>query len=164
MGDSATAMRDPVFYRWHALIDDIFQTFKSSLPRYTVEQVSYQNCHFVFIERINSSERLLKIFFFAVSMKCLCSVCFISEVTKITQELPKKNFSYFEELEREVSRNYLWHSSVKLYERFVKFSQEKPGKTLCPILKFKRISISEKQLEGNSEPKKVNSWSKTSKK
>jgi len=25
MGDSTTAMRDPVFYRWHAFTDDIFQ-------------------------------------------------------------------------------------------------------------------------------------------
>lgn len=40
MGDSATAMRDPIFYRWHAYIDDIFQTFKSTLPRYTADQVN----------------------------------------------------------------------------------------------------------------------------
>lgn len=39
MGDTATAMRDPTFYRWHAFIDDIFQKFKGSLPRYTVEDV-----------------------------------------------------------------------------------------------------------------------------
>nr|Q8I6K1.1 RecName: Full=Phenoloxidase 1; AltName: Full=Prophenoloxidase-I; Flags: Precursor [Holotrichia diomphalia]BAC15603.1 prophenoloxidase-II [Holotrichia diomphalia] len=41
MGDSATAMRDPVFYRWHAYIDDLFQQFKGSLPRYTEEQLNY---------------------------------------------------------------------------------------------------------------------------
>lgn len=42
MGDSATAMRDPIFYRWHAFIDDIFQKYKSTLPRYTVQQLEYQ--------------------------------------------------------------------------------------------------------------------------
>lgn len=42
MGDSATAMRDPIFYRWHAFIDDIFQQYKSTLPRYTVQQLEYQ--------------------------------------------------------------------------------------------------------------------------
>ncbi|KAB0791115.1 hypothetical protein PPYR_02915 [Photinus pyralis] len=41
MGDSTTAMRDPIFYRWHAFIDDIFQQFKASLPRYTVSQINY---------------------------------------------------------------------------------------------------------------------------
>ncbi|CAG9825512.1 unnamed protein product [Phaedon cochleariae] len=41
IGDSATAMRDPFFYRWHAHIDDIFQNFKSTLPRYTVAQLNY---------------------------------------------------------------------------------------------------------------------------
>lgn len=39
MGDSATAMRDPVFYRWHAYVDDIFQNFKENLPPYTMAQV-----------------------------------------------------------------------------------------------------------------------------
>ncbi|XP_030746161.1 phenoloxidase 1-like [Sitophilus oryzae] len=40
IGDSATAMRDPIFYRWHAFIDDLFQEFKTSLPRYTVNQLN----------------------------------------------------------------------------------------------------------------------------
>lgn len=39
MGDSATAMRDPIFYRWHAYIEFIFQSFKSTLPRYSEAQV-----------------------------------------------------------------------------------------------------------------------------
>ncbi|KAF5284943.1 hypothetical protein FQA39_LY16898 [Lamprigera yunnana] len=42
MGDSTTAMRDPIFYRWHAFIDDIFQQFKGTIPRYPVEQLQYQ--------------------------------------------------------------------------------------------------------------------------
>ncbi|CAH2007165.1 unnamed protein product [Acanthoscelides obtectus] len=41
MGDSATAMRDPVFYRWHAYIDSIFQQFKDTLPRYRENQLNY---------------------------------------------------------------------------------------------------------------------------
>lgn len=39
MGDPATAMRDPVFYRWHAFVDDIFQEHKNLLPRYNTQQV-----------------------------------------------------------------------------------------------------------------------------
>lgn len=41
MGDSATAMRDPVFYRLHAFIDDIFQEHKSRLPRYSENQLDF---------------------------------------------------------------------------------------------------------------------------
>ncbi|XP_011202561.2 phenoloxidase 2 [Bactrocera dorsalis] len=41
MGDSATAMRDPVFYRWHAYIDDIFQEHKIRLPPYTLPELDY---------------------------------------------------------------------------------------------------------------------------
>lgn len=39
IGDSATAMRDPIFYRWHAFIDDIFQQHKGTLPRYDTNRV-----------------------------------------------------------------------------------------------------------------------------
>ncbi|KAL3272975.1 hypothetical protein HHI36_014432 [Cryptolaemus montrouzieri] len=42
IGDSTTAMRDPVFYRWHAHIDDIFQEFKATIPSYPVDQLAYQ--------------------------------------------------------------------------------------------------------------------------
>ncbi|KAJ1524517.1 hypothetical protein ONE63_011009 [Megalurothrips usitatus] len=41
MGDSTTAMRDPVFYRWHAFVDDIFQEHKRTLPPYTQQQLDF---------------------------------------------------------------------------------------------------------------------------
>ncbi|KAJ8969865.1 hypothetical protein NQ314_001549, partial [Rhamnusium bicolor] len=40
MGDVATAMRDPVFYRWHAFIDSILRKFKDTLPRYTEDKLN----------------------------------------------------------------------------------------------------------------------------
>jgi tyrosinase len=41
MGDSATAMRDPVFYRWHAQVDDMFQQHKIKLTPYTDQQLTF---------------------------------------------------------------------------------------------------------------------------
>ncbi|XP_075167145.1 phenoloxidase 2-like [Haematobia irritans] len=41
MGDTATTMRDPFFYRWHAHVNDIFQEHKRRLPPYTVQQLQY---------------------------------------------------------------------------------------------------------------------------
>ncbi|XP_065204198.1 phenoloxidase 2-like [Planococcus citri] len=38
MSHSETALRDPIFYRWHVFIDDLFQHYKRTLPSYTVEQ------------------------------------------------------------------------------------------------------------------------------
>ncbi|XP_049766727.1 phenoloxidase 1-like [Schistocerca cancellata] len=43
MGDSATAMRDPVFYRWHAFVDDVFQEHKATLPPYTLQKLQFDN-------------------------------------------------------------------------------------------------------------------------
>ncbi|XP_013143797.1 PREDICTED: phenoloxidase subunit 1-like [Papilio polytes] len=41
MGDSATAMRDPIFYRWHAYVDDIFNMYKSKLPAYGDDKLDF---------------------------------------------------------------------------------------------------------------------------
>lgn len=34
-------MRDPIFYRWHAFIDFLFQSHKLSLPAYTEEDLTF---------------------------------------------------------------------------------------------------------------------------
>lgn len=34
-------MRDPIFYRWHAYVDDIFQLHKATLAPYTKEQLNF---------------------------------------------------------------------------------------------------------------------------
>jgi hypothetical protein len=34
-------MRDPIFYKWHAYIDDIFQAHKVTLAPYTVDQLNF---------------------------------------------------------------------------------------------------------------------------
>nr|AII81929.1 phenol oxidase [Blattella germanica] len=41
IGDPATAMRDPIFYRWHAFVDDVFQEHKATLPPYEVNRLTY---------------------------------------------------------------------------------------------------------------------------
>lgn len=43
MGDVTTAMRDPVFYRWHSFIDSIFLRYKNRMPAYVDKQLSFQN-------------------------------------------------------------------------------------------------------------------------
>ncbi|XP_077295703.1 phenoloxidase 2-like [Arctopsyche grandis] len=35
MADPATDLRDPIFFRWHAFIDEMFQDYKATIPRYT---------------------------------------------------------------------------------------------------------------------------------
>ncbi|XP_055374476.1 phenoloxidase 2-like [Condylostylus longicornis] len=42
MADSATAMRDPSFYRWHSHIDDLFEYYKAKLPKYNEQQLGYK--------------------------------------------------------------------------------------------------------------------------
>jgi tyrosinase len=34
-------MRDPVFYRWHAFVDSVFQAHKARLPPYTEPQLTF---------------------------------------------------------------------------------------------------------------------------
>ena len=42
MNSAATSMRDPVFYRWHQFIDDIFSDYKVSLPQYTEDELNFR--------------------------------------------------------------------------------------------------------------------------
>lgn len=44
MGEPATAMRDPIFYRFHAFVDDVFLEHKNTLPEYTLQQVGVHSC------------------------------------------------------------------------------------------------------------------------
>ncbi|CAO1327416.1 unnamed protein product [Diamesa tonsa] len=61
MGDVATAMRDPVFYRWHGYLDTIWQRYKATLPEYTDTQLGYSditvNSAFVKIMRNENDEK-----------------------------------------------------------------------------------------------------------
>ncbi|KYQ50113.1 Phenoloxidase subunit A3 [Trachymyrmex zeteki] len=41
MGSSATAMRDPIFYRLHGFIDHVFLEHKNTLPEYDLQQLSF---------------------------------------------------------------------------------------------------------------------------
>ncbi|XP_045134884.1 phenoloxidase 3-like isoform X2 [Portunus trituberculatus] len=47
MSETGTAMRDPVFYRWHKYIDDIFQQYKLTQPPYTAEELSLSSVEVV---------------------------------------------------------------------------------------------------------------------
>lgn len=42
-------MRDPIFYPFHADVNDIFLQFKATIPRYTVAQVKIELMQFWFI-------------------------------------------------------------------------------------------------------------------
>ncbi|KAF7994702.1 hypothetical protein HCN44_004174 [Aphidius gifuensis] len=56
MGDSATAMRDPLFYRWHAFINDIFMEHKNLLPPYKPEQLNFRGVEMVNVQIVTANQ------------------------------------------------------------------------------------------------------------
>ncbi|KMQ88263.1 phenoloxidase subunit a3 [Lasius niger] len=50
MGDPATAMRDPIFYRFHAFLDDVFLEHKNTLPEYSLQQLDFPGVEITDIE------------------------------------------------------------------------------------------------------------------
>ncbi|XP_023245051.1 phenoloxidase subunit 1-like [Copidosoma floridanum] len=42
MGDNTTAMRDPVFYRWHSYIDNLFRAFKDDTTPYSKDDLTFR--------------------------------------------------------------------------------------------------------------------------
>lgn len=43
VGDPTTSMRDPLFYRFHEYVNDLFQEHKQRLTPYTVQELSNNN-------------------------------------------------------------------------------------------------------------------------
>ncbi|XP_013776190.1 hemocyanin AA6 chain-like, partial [Limulus polyphemus] len=41
MDDTSTSLRDPIFYRWHRFIDNMFQEFKTNLPPYSKHELEF---------------------------------------------------------------------------------------------------------------------------
>lgn len=41
MSDTSTAMRDPIFYQWHAFVDSLFHRHKTMLPPYTPQDLTF---------------------------------------------------------------------------------------------------------------------------
>jgi len=42
MSDTSTSLRDPIFYRWHRFVDNIFQQYKATLHSYTKDELSFE--------------------------------------------------------------------------------------------------------------------------
>lgn len=40
MAKTSVSMRDPLFYKWHGFLDDLFLEFKDTLTPYTDDEVS----------------------------------------------------------------------------------------------------------------------------
>lgn len=41
IGDIATSIRDPIFYRLHTFVDDLFEDYKKKLAPYTTKELGY---------------------------------------------------------------------------------------------------------------------------
>ncbi|EDV54994.1 phenoloxidase 2 [Drosophila erecta] len=50
MGDVTTAMRDPIFYRWHGFIDTVFNKFKTHLNPYGAGELNFDGVTVDYIE------------------------------------------------------------------------------------------------------------------
>ncbi|XP_016929103.2 phenoloxidase 2 [Drosophila suzukii] len=50
MGDVTTAMRDPIFYRWHGFIDSVFNKFKTRLDPYNAAELDFDGVTVDYVE------------------------------------------------------------------------------------------------------------------
>lgn len=47
MSDTSTSLRDPIFYRYHRFIDNAFQEYKATLPRYEPKDLEFKGVEIV---------------------------------------------------------------------------------------------------------------------
>lgn len=58
MGNNATAVRDPVFYAWHAHIDDMFYEFKRNIPGYDTDDLDFPSIVVKEVEVLTDNQTL----------------------------------------------------------------------------------------------------------
>lgn len=59
MGDNSTAVRDPVFFRWHQALDDLCVKLKNRLPKYTNDQLSFNGIKIQSLDLLNANNETL---------------------------------------------------------------------------------------------------------
>lgn len=66
VGENTTAMRDPVFYRWHAFVDGVFVRYKNTLQPYPINQITYDGIQVqsvnIRLDRPNAPQNVLLTF------------------------------------------------------------------------------------------------------
>uniref|UniRef100_A0A1W7RAE8 Hemocyanin subunit 5b n=1 Tax=Hadrurus spadix TaxID=141984 RepID=A0A1W7RAE8_9SCOR len=60
MSDTATSLRDPIFYRWHRFIDDMIQEYKENLPVYDKRQLGFTGVKVISVNVKGSSPNVIK--------------------------------------------------------------------------------------------------------
>lgn len=58
MGDTTTAMRDPIFYRWHTMVNDLFMEHKNCLPQYRPKQLQFQGVQVTDIKIVTTDKSI----------------------------------------------------------------------------------------------------------
>lgn len=57
MSDTTTALRDPAFYRWHKMIDDLGVKLKDRLPPYTDKDLAFSGIKIVSVDILDNSNK-----------------------------------------------------------------------------------------------------------
>lgn len=55
MSDTTTALRDPIFYRWHKMCDDLGVKLKNRLPKYTDNDLKFDGINIKSLDFVDSS-------------------------------------------------------------------------------------------------------------
>lgn len=59
MSDTTTALRDPIFYRWHKMCDDLGVKLKNRLPRYTDADLTFSGIKIKSFDFVDPSDKVL---------------------------------------------------------------------------------------------------------
>nr|CCA94917.1 hemocyanin subunit c [Euphrynichus bacillifer] len=59
MSDTATSLQDPIFYRWHRFIDNIFLEYKSKLHSYNKDDLSFNGVEIVNVQLKENPDKIV---------------------------------------------------------------------------------------------------------
>lgn len=63
MSDTSTSLRDPIFYRWHRFVDNIFQQYKATLHSYTPDDLNCPGVKIVSVQVNAKAQNRVRTYF-----------------------------------------------------------------------------------------------------
>lgn len=96
MSDTSTSLRDPIFYRWHRFVDNIFQDYKATLPTYTREQLDFPGVEVTEVKVEAKTPNVVHTFFKEKELELSHGIQFPTEhsVKVLYKHLDHEPFSY----------------------------------------------------------------------
>lgn len=113
MSDTSTSLRDPIFYRYHRFIDNIFQEYKATLPVYDKKDLYFPGIHVTNVTVNAKTTNLIETFMKEDLLELSYGISLTGSVKVKYQHLDHEPFDYTISVENNTGSTK--HATVRIF-------------------------------------------------